>query len=281
MLSGSWLTDFMKTVYYTDLLHDDFAGNHIKTKAVTELFPYINNNIAWRITAFFLYHFVAYPLIFLYCKILYGMRIVGKDNIAEIKRGGYFIYGNHTHTVDSFIPTILSNPRRKSYIIAGPDSVSIRGFKNIVMMLGAIPLPTTLNGMRKFLTTVINRINGGASVAVYPEAHIWPYYTGIRPFADNSFYYPVKMNIPVIAFCNTYSKRKLLRFIKVPRMTVYVSRPMYPDASLPPKEAQAELKGRVYQFMKQMAGQYSKYEYIRYVQRQTYAEHSINKQTVN
>ncbi len=266
----------MKTVYYTDPLRDDFAGNHIKAKRITESFKYIHDNIVWRMAAFFLYHFIAYPLVFLYCKILYSMSIKGKYNMSKIKKGGYFIYGNHTHVADTFIATILANPGRKNYIVASPEAVSIWGLETIVMMLGAIPIPATVKGKRKFLETVKKRINGGACVTIYPEAHIWPYYTGIRPFTDKAFYYPVRMNAPVIAFCNTYSKRTILRIVKIPRMKVFVSEPMYPDPELSPKEAQAELRDRVYSFMKQTSDQHSKYEYIRYVRQHTYAGNNVN-----
>lgn len=255
----------MKTVYYTDSAHDDFAGNHIKTRKVTESFAYINSNLVWRLAAFLLYYVIACPLVFLYCKILFGIKIRGKRNVYKIRRGGLFLYGNHTHMADSFIPSLLAVPGRRNYIIANPDAVSIPGLKTIVSMLGAIPIPSTIKGMKKFLFTIRRRINAGSCVTIFPEAHLWPYYTGIRPFTDTSFYYPVKFNVPVIAYCNTYSKRKLLRLIKRPRMTVYVSRPMYPNRELPPKKAQTELRDRVYQFMRDTATQHSNYEYIKYL----------------
>jgi 1-acyl-sn-glycerol-3-phosphate acyltransferase len=262
----SWKSDYMKILYYKDPLNDDFAFNHIQTTKVTESFTYIHKSLIWRFITFILYHLIALPLVYLYCKIIYGMRFKGRHNISKIKRGGFFLYGNHTHTVDSFIPYILSHPKRRNYIIASPDAVSIPGLRAIVMMLGAIPLPTSIKAMNKFLAAVKKRISSGATVTIYPEAHIWPYYTGIRPFTEKSFYYPVKMNVPVIAFCNTYTQRKYLTFVKVPRMKVYISEPFYPNPSLPPKEAQSELRDRVYQFMKQTADRNSNYEYIKYVQ---------------
>jgi 1-acyl-sn-glycerol-3-phosphate acyltransferase len=266
----------MKTVYYSDPIHDDFACTGIRTEDVTEAFRYINNHIVWRTAAFLLYHFVARPLILLYCKIIYGMRIRGLTRVLKLK-GGFFIYGNHTHIVDSFIPNLLAFPKRKNYIIANPDAVSIPGLKNIVMMLGAIPIPTTIKGMKKYMATIKKRIDGGACVTIYPEAHIWPYYTRIRPFTDKSFYYPVELKVPVITFCNTYSRRKILRFIKTPKMNVYISEPMYPNSSLSPKEAQADLRNRVYLFMKQTAEKHSNYEYIRYIQHTAYSGGSDNK----
>lgn len=36
--------------------------------------------------------------------------------------------------------------------------------------------------MRSFLDAIRTRIEEGSFIMVYPEAHIWPYYTGIRDF---------------------------------------------------------------------------------------------------
>ena len=113
--------------------------------------------------------------------------------------GGYFLYGNHTNTLaDAFIPTLLAFPRRAN-IITSADTVSIPGVRNIVQMLGAIPLANTIEGTRQFLAAMHRRLERGQAVMIYPEAHIWPYYNGIRPFPDTSFAYPVREQLPVVA----------------------------------------------------------------------------------
>lgn len=83
---------------------------------------------------------------------------------------------------------------------------------------------------------------------IYPEAHIWPYYTKIRPFKDSSFRYPVQYQCPVICFTNTYQKRK---HSKKPQIVTYVDGPFYPDAKLRGKEQKADLRNRVYEQMKE------------------------------
>jgi hypothetical protein len=55
-----------------------------------------------------------------------------------------------------------------------------------------LPLPDDMAATRNFTSAIEKRIDEGAAVFIYPEAHIWPYYTGIRPFGDASFSYPIK-----------------------------------------------------------------------------------------
>ena len=71
--------------------------------------------------------------------------------------------------------------------------------------MGAIPLPTKISGMRKFYDAV-EHYHKSSNITIFPEAHIWPYYTGVRPFSDASFAYPVQMQAPVIAFFVAYTK---------------------------------------------------------------------------
>ena len=200
-----------KTVYYHDPLHDDFAptNGRIHPKQIGADFPYEHKGPLWNALAFVVYRMVMTPFLFLYCKLVFGLRIENRKALRALP-GGYFLYGNHTNTLaDAFIPTLLAFPRRAN-IITSADTVSIPGVRNIVQMLGAIPLADTIEGTRQFLAAMHCRLERGQAVMIYPEAHIWPYYNGIRPFPDTSFAYPVREQLPVVAAAVVYRKRKLL-----------------------------------------------------------------------
>lgn len=108
------------------------------------------------------------PFLFLYCKLVFGLRIENRKALRALP-GGYFLYGNHTNTLaDAFIPTLLSFPRRAN-IITSADTVSIPGVRNIVQMLGAIPLANTIEGTRQFLAAMHRRLERGQAVMIYPE----------------------------------------------------------------------------------------------------------------
>ena len=170
-----------KTVYYHDPLHDDFAptNGRIHPKQIGADFPYEHKGPLWNALAFVVYRMVMTPFLFLYCKLVFGLRIENRKALRALP-GGYFLYGNHTNTLaDAFIPTLLAFPRRAN-IITSADTVSIPGVRNIVQMLGAIPLANTIEGTRQFLAAMHCRLERGQAVMIYPEAHIWPYYNGIR-----------------------------------------------------------------------------------------------------
>jgi 1-acyl-sn-glycerol-3-phosphate acyltransferase len=250
-----------KVIYYAKTT-DDFAGTNITTQKVDATFPYVHKNILWRLAAFLLYYVIALPLVTLYIRAVNRTRFVNRKALRKIK-GGFFLYGNHTHWSDAFLPHVVAAMKR-TYIVAGPDAVSIKGIRSIVQMVGGIPIPTQLSGMRQFMETVRRRCGEGGCIAVYPEAHIWPYYTGVRPFPATSFRYAAEMGVPVVAMAVVYRKSRLF---KTPARTVTLSDPIYaaPDSSI--REAQEVFYQRVSDFLTEKTGSPDNYAYIRYEQK--------------
>lgn len=254
-----------KTVYYHDPLHDDFAptNGRIHLKQINADFPYEHKGPLWNALAFVVYRMVMTPFLFLYCKLVFGLRIENRKALRELP-DGYFLYGNHTNTLaDAFIPTLLAFPRRAS-IVTAADTVSIPCLRNIVQMLGAIPLADTIDGTRQFLAALHRRLERRQAVMIYPEAHIWPYYNGIRPFPDTAFAYPVREQVPAVGAVVVYRQRKLLRFLP-PCITVVVSNPFYPDHTLPPRSARKDLHRKIYTFMCDTVARRNSYAHINYV----------------
>lgn len=252
-----------KVVYYSDELNDDFAGTNIQAKKVTKHFNYRFHGIIWRAVSFLIYWVIAMPIVWFYEKVFLRVKFVNKKAMKKLKGKTCFMYGNHTGVIDAYTPNLLTNHRRNR-IIVSPETVSIKGLKNIIQMLGAVPVPTTMSGLARF-KKIIHKYHKSDHITIYPEAHIWPYYTGVRPFKDSSFHYPVQENAPVIAFFTAYTEPKgfLSKFRKA-NVTVYVSDPIYPDTSLPPKQAQKELRDKVYNFMADCSYKYSYYNVISY-----------------
>lgn len=235
-----------KIVYYKDERTDDFAGVQKKTCKIDADFKYVHKNPFWNIAAFFAYRVLMTPIAFLYCKLKFHLRIVNKKALKASKKQGAFLYGNHTLMAgDAFIPNLVSFPRC-TYMIVNADNVSTKGTKNFIQMCGALPIPTERSGMKNFLAAVEQRSKEGHCIQIYPEAHIWPYYTGIRDFSSTSFRYPAKFGGAVYALTTTYQKKKIG---KTPRVTVYVDGPFYADENLPQKEQEMRLRDTVYEIM--------------------------------
>lgn len=229
-------------------------------------FPFVRNGAVWKAASFLLYYIIALPLVSLIIRAVNRTKIVNKKSLKHIK-GGFFLYGNHTHWSDAFLPHVMASPKR-TYVIAGPDAVSIKGLKNIVLMLGAIPVPTQPRALEPFAGAVKQRLGEGACVAIYPEAHIWPYYTGIRPFPPTSFAYPAELGVPVVAMVTRYRERKGRgNKIKRPARTVILSDPIYPKLGLTVRQSQLDLHRRVAEFMYECAALPGNFEYVEYRKR--------------
>jgi len=253
-----------KTIYYSDPLNDDFANNTIETKSLGTDFKYVHTGLIWRFFEFIVYNIIVRPLVFTWIKLKYHQRFVNKKILRPYRKRGYFVYANHTgYDLDAFTPSMLTFPK-KDYLICNPDATSIPGIKNLVMMLGALPTFTGLSESRAFNKAVEHRIMQGKAVIIYPEAHIWPYYTGIRPFRDISMAYPYRHNAACFAMVNVYLKRRLA-LTKRPKVVSHVIGPFFPDKSLSLREARKKLRDEIYNAMKRTSDSYDQYEYIRYI----------------
>ena len=250
-----------KIIYYKDELNDDFANTNIKRKELGSNFKYIHINIFFKIFEFILYYVLACPIVFLIQKVYSHQKFINKKNIKKVKEG-YFIYSNHTQCLnDAFIGSIFTWPK-KCFIITNPDATSINGLRIIVQALGAIPLGNTFNENKQMINCIRTRINQKKAIMIYPEAHIWPYYTKIRPFNYQSFKYPIKYNKPIFVLTNCYQKRK---FFKRPKIKTFIDGPFYPNTSLNELEAAKELRNIAYNIMSDRTSKYSNYEYIKYI----------------
>ena len=117
------------------------------------------------------------------------------------------------------------------------------------------------------MSAIKERVNKKGVIMIYPEAHIWPYYTDIRNFRADSFVYPVETNKPVFCFTNVYKKRIIG---KRPKVVTYVDGPFYPDPTLTKRENIQNLRNKVYETIKKRVQSNPKYEYkFTYVKKQT------------
>ena len=252
-----------KVIYYSNDQTDDFAELNIRQKQLPPDYPYFTKDPVRKALAFLLYYGLALPLVFLFQKLIYGERIVGRSKLKPYRKTGYFLYGNHTRIAgDAYTPALVAFPR-KAFIVANPDCVSIPGIRRIVEDLGAVPIPTTASGMKNFLAAIRTHTEKGHAVMIYPEAHIWPYYTDIRPFRATSFRYPADTGQPVFCFTVTYQKRFLLNR---PRTTVYIDGPFFASPQDSPKQNQLYLRNCCFEAMS-LRAQSSTFHYVTYIQK--------------
>ena len=256
--------DKRKIIYYTDELNDEFSLAEITPKYIGGDYVYGHTSLFKRFTHFFWYRIMAMPIAFFYTKLALYHRIVGAEVLRPYRKTGYFLYGNHTHDIgDAFMPNMIEK-RKDKYMIVHPNNVSMPYLGRITPSLGAIPLPDDLAAHRHFNEIIERRIREGHAIVIYPEAHIWPFYTGIRPFPDTSFAYPIKLGVPAFCFTNTYQRRGKS---KRPRVVTYIDGPFFEDTSLPPRARRKDLRDRIHATMVRRA-ENSNMTVIRYVKKE-------------
>lgn len=251
---------YQDIIYYEDELNDDFGTSVKKIKPLPKKYKYISKNIFFKFFSFLVYRMILRPFAWLYLKVRFYHKIKNKKAIKKIKTG-FFIYGNHATIVgDAFIPNILTF-KKKNYIITGEQANSLTPILAVLKALGALPLADNLHQKKEMVKAVKERIHEGGSITIYPEAHVWPYYTDIRPYSSESFKYAVKLNAPVIAMTNCFQKRKIR---KRPKIVTYIDGPFYPKDDLSLAENAQYLRDLVYTAMKERTKAYSTYDYFIY-----------------
>lgn len=245
-----------KIIYYTDELNDEFSTAQITPRKIDGTYPYVRTSFGGKVAHFCWYVLLARPVGFLMLTIKYHHKIVNRKALKQAGEKGYFLYGNHTNAgADPFVPSMVTFPNHP-YVIVHPNNISMPVAGKIIEHLGALPLPDDKEAMKHFNEAIELRVRQGHALAVYPEAHIWPYYTDIRPFKDTSFHYPVDLQVPVFCFTNTYHKK---RFGFGVRMVTYVDGPFFPEAvsadgsKISAKEQRRRLRDQVYATMKERA----------------------------
>jgi len=252
------------TVYYCDELRDEVVDFKITKKPIDENYRYEQKGFFYKLGKFITYRLILIPFISLYNKLFHRVRIKNKKVLKKVS-GAYFLYGNHTNQLwDAFTPTLVCYPRQP-YLIVNADNVSQPVLGRFTKMWGALPLPENFQAAKNFMRALDHKIQKKCPIVIYPEVHMWPYYTKIRPFEDKSFGYPIKYNLPIFTLTTTYHKRKLG---KKPRMEVYVDGPFYADPNLDAKTAQKQLRDQAYQTMCARAA-LSDYAYLNYVKKET------------
>ena len=254
----------IKTIYYTDEKHDEFSSAIIIPKKIDGRWNYLRQGIGWGVKRWFFYRICGTPIAYLYCKLAFGWQVKNRAVLRSInKKHGFFIYGNHTQAVgDAFFPSLAVFPK-SVYTIVHSNNVSMSVLGKINVYLGALPLPDTLQAAKNFKKAVNVRFQKGNAVMIYPEAHIWPYYTGVRNFPAASFRYPVENNAPCFALTNVYKKRKIRQ---KPRIVTYLDGPFYAEKSLPLKERMQQLREKIYAKMLERSKE-SDCEYVRYLRK--------------
>ena len=164
---------------------------------------------------------------------------------------------------DVFNPALYSPVH--PYYVCDSSNLGIPILGPILPMVGALPIPDSIRGKKQLFDAISTRAKQGKAIVIYPEAHLWPYYTKIRPFETTAFNFPVRDNLPIFTATTTYQKKKNR---EKPRLTIFIDGPFIPDLELPKKDCLKKLHDQVYQQLVKRS-ELSDTEYITYQKKST------------
>ena len=241
--------------YYEDELNDDFAQTVQNLKPLPKNYRYVKTNPFSRLGSFLLYRGLVRPVIWVYMKVKFRHKFVGKKVLCKQKTG-CFLYKNHVMLAgDAFVPNLIS-VKKRNYIVTGKETNSLSAMLPLMRTLGNIPLGQDAAQNLAMLKCMRQRVDEGASVTIYPEAHIWPYYTKIRPFPAISFRYAVALKTPVFCATTCFQKKK---FGKTPRAVTFIDGPFYPEEGMNREQSAVYLRNKCYETMCARVAEHSTY----------------------
>ncbi len=248
-----------KEIHYYQTYTDDFVFSKNQDFQLPEDYLWVNETKGHQLLEKILLK-VAGVFANIYCRVFLHAKVVNKKVLRQCKEEGIFLFGNHTQEVgDVFLPKLLCGGKRY-FAIASAANLGIPVIGKLLPWLGALPIPNDFRKMKDFKQAVYKRIEEKKCIVIYPEAHVWPYCTWIRPFPATSFHYPVESKTPSYAMTTTYQKRK---WGKKPKISIYVDGPFYAEEGLSKKQQREKLRDTVYGVMKDRS-QNSNYDYMIY-----------------
>ena len=193
---------------------------------------------------------IAYPLLLIINKFLFGFKIEGRENLENIDSGKITI-SNHVHPMDCTMVG-LANVPNKTFFTSLETNFKIPIFRKIIKLLNAVPIPQNIKYTKKFVKSIDELIKNNKTVHFYPEGSLWPHYEKIRHFKNGAFDFAVRNNVPIVPMVIKFNKpKKINNFIKTrTTITLIIQKPIYPNKLLGNKDAILDLKNRAYNSMR-------------------------------
>lgn len=172
-----------------------------------------------------------------------GFRVKGDKYRRQVTRKhlGAVTVSNHVYMMDC-VMACQANVPKMTYLPTLHTTFQLPYVRHIVHWLNAFPIPNTTRGMKKFISEVDGLLKKGRLVHFFPEAAMWPYYDDVRNFLPGAFHFAVRNNVPIIPMAIKFRPRRITKWItKKPLISLEILPPIYPDTTLPAKEATALL----------------------------------------
>lgn len=215
---------------------------------ITKEYSFVPNGFIFRFLSTSL-SYIAYPILLVFNKLVYGFSVTGKEHLKDISTGKITI-SNHIHPMDCTMVGIVNAPT-KTYFPTLASNFGIPLVRSIIRLLHAIPIPEKRSAKQQFKETLDSLLQSGNTLHFYPEGALWPYHPNIRHFKNGAFRFAVENNVPIVPMVYTFHKPTgIQKYIKKkPCIQLTVLPPIYPNTSLPALQAIDTLKQQAHESM--------------------------------
>ena len=177
----------------------------------------------------------------------------GLENLRAVR--GAVVTCNHFNPMDSFLMQRVFDKSRHGKrlyrIIQEGNYTSFPGFYGFLMRnCNTLPLSSNMQTMKKFYRGVQEVLAKGNCVLIYPEQSMWWNYRKPKPLKPGAFDIAVKNQVPVVPCFITMADNEKIGNDGFPiqEFTPHVGEPIYPDPTLPRREAREKLRAQVEAF---------------------------------
>ncbi len=217
---------------------------------IDENYQYIKEGKIFSFFSNLLYYGLAFPVLIILNKIIYDLKIEGKENIKNLKTGAISV-SNHVLILDCTMIG-LAFGLKKVYFTTRKGSFKIPFVRKLIKLLRAVPIPTKMSNKECFVKQLDTALQNGKIIHFYPEKALWPYYEKIRNFKSGAFDFAIRNSVPVIPIVIIFRNPKGIRkiFKKKKDVTIKILEPITYKGKYENKKDSAEkLKEQVHQAM--------------------------------
>lgn len=216
---------------------------------IDEKYEYVPKGIIFNIFSNFLYYIIALPILKIITKIVYDLKIEGRENIQNIEDGAVTV-SNHVLILDCAMVGIACGLRRV-YFTTREESFQIPFVRKLIKLLRAIPIPKDVKMRENFTKVLEDLLNKKNLVHFYPEGELIPYCEEIRNLKKGAFYIATKYDTPIIPMVFKFREPQGIRkiFKRKKDVTLKILKPVYVKHCDNQKEEIKLLKEKTYTYM--------------------------------
>ncbi len=111
---------------------------------------------------------------------------------------------NHAYPLDAML--IFDFLRKKTYIPMLQSNMGFGIASRYFYNGGATPIPEDKNLLKRFNKELVETLQSGKNILIYPEAALIPFCDHIRPFKSGAFHYAYQAGCEIIPCVTTFHK---------------------------------------------------------------------------